>query len=162
MNDGDSFGIWDNEILYNAVIPPMNNRHFNYEADGSTVEVKYSLEQEYHSILMSSGNLIGKIANATTQVSNSAQELGYKNTESGVIHTFSGIKEVFLLGNPDKQKLDNLEYKISRFRLFSKSISIISSVTSSFVSHCTSVSLRYFLKIRQYSKEKEIKITFCK
>ena len=112
MNDGDSFGVWDNSILYNAVIPPMNGRHFNYEADGSTVEVKYSLQQEYHSILVSSGNLIGKIANATMQVSNSAQELGYKNTQSGVIHTFTGLKEAFLLNNPDKQKLDNIEYKI--------------------------------------------------
>lgn len=90
----------------------MNNRHFNYEADGATVEVKYSLEQEYHSILVSSGNLIGKIANATMQVSNSAQELGYKNIETGTIASFSGIKEVFLLGNEDKQRLDNIEYKI--------------------------------------------------
>ena len=112
MNDGDSFGIWDNEILYNAVIEPMDGRHFNYEADGNTVEVKYSLEQEHHSILVSSGNLIGKIANATMQVSNSAQELGYKNTKTGAIHTFSGLKEVYLLGNEDRQKLDNIEHKI--------------------------------------------------
>ena len=112
MNDGDSFGVWDNSILYNAVIPPMNGRHFNYEADGSTVEVKYSLQQEYHSILVSSGNLIGKIANATMQVSNSAQELGYKNTQSGAIHTFTGLKEVYLLANPDKERLDSIEFKI--------------------------------------------------
>lgn len=94
----------------------MNNRHFNYEADGKTVEVKYSLQEEYHSILVSSGNLIGKIANATMQVSNKSQELGYKNTQTGVIHTFTGLKEAYLLGNEDKQKLDNLEYKIKEAR----------------------------------------------
>ena len=127
-NDGDSFGIWDNEILYNAVIKPMNGRHFNYEADGKTVKVKYSLQEEYHSILVSSGNLIGKIANATMQVSNQAQELGYKNTETGAIHTFTRLKEVYLLGSEDKQRLDNLEFKIKEAKKIKDNKELVSQL----------------------------------
>ena len=106
----------------------MNGRHFNYEADGKTVEVKYSLEHEYYSILVSSGNLIGKIANSTMQVSNKAQELGYKNVETGAIHTFSRLKEVYLLGNPDKERLDSIEYKIKEARKIKDNKELVSQL----------------------------------
>lgn len=75
--DGDCNGVWENEILYNAVIEPKDGRHFFNTNDGASKEVKYSLENMYKCVLEASGNLIGSIANTTTKISNKASILGY-------------------------------------------------------------------------------------
>ncbi len=75
--DLDIVGVWDNDILYNAVIEPHDDRHFYNSYDGQKYEVPYSLENEFECILDSAGNFIGSIANITTKLSDKAQELGY-------------------------------------------------------------------------------------
>lgn len=89
--DGDAYNcIIDNEIIYNAVIPPKEGRHFLNIADGEKVEMEYTRENMYLCILRSSGNLIGKISNIATKISDFAQKLEYaKRDQNKNVHFFT-------------------------------------------------------------------------
>ncbi|EGT0014777.1 hypothetical protein I9Y33_002672 [Clostridium perfringens] len=89
--DGDIYNcIIDNEIIYNAVIPPKEGRHFLNIADGEKVEMEYTRENMYLCILRSSGNLIGKISNIATKISDFAQKLEYaKRDQNKNVHFFT-------------------------------------------------------------------------
>lgn len=75
--DLDTIGVWDNDILYNAVIDPKDNYNFNYAEDGDTVKCKWSEEEEFLAILKASGNLIGSLANIANKISTECNEVGY-------------------------------------------------------------------------------------
>lgn len=83
--DLDMFGVWDNEIIYNAVIEPKDDRHFFNVDDGRKgAEMEFNTHNLYESVLKGSGNLIGKIANATTKISNICNTIGYRFNDTDV------------------------------------------------------------------------------
>lgn len=94
--DGDCNGVWENDILYNAVIEPKDGRHFFNPNDGASKEVKYSLENMYKCVLKASGNLIGSIANTTTKISNKASILGYIKKKENKIYDYLELREEWL------------------------------------------------------------------
>lgn len=94
--DGDCNGVWENDILYNAVIEPKDGRHFFNQSDGASKEVKYSLENMYKCVLKASGNLIGSIANTTTKISNKASILGYIDKKENKIYDYLELRDEWL------------------------------------------------------------------
>lgn len=115
--DLDINGVWDNDILYNAVIEPKDGVHFNYEGEGLTVETKWSKANEYESVLMASGNLIGSISNVTTIISNYAQELGYILSNSKSVFRYSDLRKGWLNKENNKElkkKLDKAEERLEK------------------------------------------------
>lgn len=94
--DGDCNGVWENDILYNAVIEPKDGRHFFNADDGASKEVKYSLENMYKCVLEASGNLIGSIANTTTKISNKASILGYIDKKENKIYDYLELRDEWL------------------------------------------------------------------
>lgn len=110
--DGDCNGVWENDILYKAVIEPKDGRHFFNADDGASKEVKYSLENMYKCVLKASGNLIGSIANTTTKISNKASILGYIDKKENKIYDYLELREewinlkenIGLLNKLNKQK----------------------------------------------------------
>ena len=110
--DLDFNGVWENDLIYNAVIEPEHSAHFNYESDGKTIKTKWSKINEYEAVLKASGDLIGAIANATTKISNQAQELGYMMPKTGTIFKYKELREGWL-NKPENKSLKNklMKYK---------------------------------------------------
>lgn len=77
--DGDTYYVVENEIIYNAVVPPKDGRCFlNLEDDKSLAkELVLNKENRIEAILKASGNLIGEISDATIKIANRAQVIGY-------------------------------------------------------------------------------------
>lgn len=92
--DTDVNGVWDSDILYNAVIPAKDGYNFNFEADGKKKEVKWSIESEYEAVLEASGNLIGKLSNILNKISSECNEVGYLIGEKWF--SYRDIKETII------------------------------------------------------------------
>ncbi|CUN57927.1 RNA dependent RNA polymerase [Clostridium disporicum] len=103
--DLDTIGVWDNDILYNAVIEPKGGYNFNYADDGSKVECKWSEEEEFKAILKASGNLIGSLANIANKISTECNEIGYLYNDIWCSEDF--LLNMYLKQHQDlKNKLD--------------------------------------------------------
>ena len=99
--DLDMVAVWDNDILYNSVIEPHDGKHFYNSVDGQARKVAYTLENEFSSILDSSGNFIGGIANITTKLSNQAQELKYIVRNEDKTMSKNELRNIFIEENKD-------------------------------------------------------------
>ncbi|NOW03209.1 hypothetical protein [Clostridium beijerinckii] len=88
----------DNEIIYNSIIPTVP---FLNTDDGATgEEMLFTWDNMYRSIILSSGNTIGKIASLTAKVNTYNQDLGFIRVEDGKVVTERELYNRFI----DKQK----------------------------------------------------------
>ncbi len=104
--DGDTYYVVDNEIIYNSVIQPHDHRYFLNLEDDKNLAKKLVLNRDnrIEAILKASGNLIGKISNATINIANKAQTIGYiKNNK---YYTYEQLKGLFIkkYGKDDRFK----------------------------------------------------------
>ncbi|SFC14421.1 hypothetical protein [Clostridium uliginosum] len=75
----------DNETIYNSIIPTIP---FLNVDDGATgAEMLFTWDNMYQSILMSSGNTIGKIASLTAKINTYNQDLGFIRVKDNKVFT---------------------------------------------------------------------------
>ena len=101
LNSGEDFDtdknlVVDNDIIYNAVIPPQDGYQFlNVDDNKDSVTHKYTKENEYYCVLKASGNAIGSIANLGMKICTSATEIGYYYPEKNRSFGYVELREAY-------------------------------------------------------------------
>lgn len=89
--DGDGFGLIDNDILYDCVIPE-SHPFINVE-DGVSVEHEFTREQLYKDIVASSGNIIGSIAISNSKLCSEVTRLDNIVKDHCHAYTYNQLKD---------------------------------------------------------------------
>lgn len=75
----------ENETIYNSIIPTVPFLNIDDGATGA--EMLFTWDNMYQSIILSSGNTIGKIASLTAKINTYNQDLGFIRTEDNKVLT---------------------------------------------------------------------------